>query len=249
MQVAVGPSLQNFRNSFHRLHDAQLTVHQRHRHSDGVGAEKFFQVLEVDGAVPPDVHEVDFIALLLQSGQGAADGRVLQRGRDDMLAHMAGEPGQPLEGKVVGLAGTGGVDDLGRLYPQQPGNGLGGVVNDQFCVPACLMAGVRVAGAAALYLTKTLQHPGVCGGVGRIIQIYHKCPSIISGTTAVVSDAAGPVTNCGNRLYYSAECGIFQGCTASADRKSPQNTGKRLSAPFFYAILCRRMKGKGRARC
>ena len=53
----------------------------------------------------------------------------------------------------------------------------------------------------------------------------------------------------GNRLYYSAECGIFQGRTASADRKSPQNTGKRLSASFFYAILCRRMKGKGRARC
>ena len=249
VQMAVGPSLQNFRNSFHRLHDAQLTVHQCYRYSNGVGAEKLFQVLEVDGAVPPDVHEVDFIALLLQSGQGAADGGVFQRGGDDVLAQMAGEFCQPLESKVVGLAGSRGIDDLGGLCAQQPRDALGGVVDDQFCVPACLMAGVRVAGAAALYLTKTLQHPGVCGGVGRIIQIYHKCPSIISGTTAVVSDAAGPVTNCGNRLYYSAECGIFQGCTASADRKSPQNTGKRLSASFFYAILCRRMKGKGRAGC
>ena len=178
VQVAVGPCLQNFRNFFHRLHDAQLTVHQRYRYSNGVGAEKFFQVLEVDGAVPPDVHEVDFIALLLQSGQGAADGGVFQRGGDDVLAQMAGEFCQPLESKVIGLAGSRGIDDLGGLCAQQPRDALGGAVNDQFCVPACLMAGVCVAGAAALYLTKTLQHPGVCGGVGRIIQIYHKCPSI-----------------------------------------------------------------------
>ena len=81
--------------------DAQLTVHQRHRHSDGVGAEKLFQVLEVDGAVPPDVHEVDFIALLLQSGQGAADGRVFQRGGDDVLAQMAGGFASPLRAKLL----------------------------------------------------------------------------------------------------------------------------------------------------
>ena len=72
-------------------------------------------MLEVDGAVPPDVHEVDFIALLLQSGQGAADGRVFQRGGDDVLAQMAGEFCQPLESKVVGLAGSRGIDDLGGL--------------------------------------------------------------------------------------------------------------------------------------
>lgn len=89
-------------------------------------------MLEVDGTVPPDVHEVDFIALLLQSGQGAADGGVFQRGGDDVLAQMAGEFCQPLESKVVGLAGSRGIDDLGGLCAQQPRDGLGGVVNDQF---------------------------------------------------------------------------------------------------------------------
>ena len=134
---------------------------------------------EVDGPVPPDVHQIDLIALLLQCGQGAADGRVLQRGRDDVPARMAGELRQTLEGEVVGLAGPGGVDDLCGLCAQKPRDVLGGVVDDQLGLPPGLMAGIRVAGAAALHLTKALQHPGGGGGVGGVVEIYHKRPFII----------------------------------------------------------------------
>lgn len=63
-----------------------------------------------------------------------------------MLAQMAGEFCQPLESKVVGLAGSRGIDDLGGLCAQQPRDALGGVVNDQFCVPACLMAEFALPG-------------------------------------------------------------------------------------------------------
>ena len=70
-----------------------------------------------------------------------------------------------------------------------------------------------------------------------------------SMAVVVSAAAAGPATNCGNRLYYSVECGIFQGRQPTADRKSPQNTGKRLSVSGIYAILCRRMRGRGRAGC
>ena len=100
MQVAVRVLFQDLGNLLHWLHHAQLTVHHRDRHDNGVRAKQLFEMVQVNGAVPLDVYQVDLITLLLQSGQGAADRRVLQRGRDDMLAHMAGEPGQPLEGKV-----------------------------------------------------------------------------------------------------------------------------------------------------
>ena len=41
------------------------------------------------------------------------------------------------------------------------------------------MAGIRIAGAAALHFTKALQHPGGGGGVGGVVEIYHKRPFII----------------------------------------------------------------------
>ena len=137
-------------------------------------------MVQIDGAVPLDVHEVDLAALLLQGGQGAADGRMLQRGGDDVFADMAGQPRQTFERKVVGLAGPGGVDDLGRLHPQQLGDGLGGVVDLCFGGSPCLMVGVGVAGAAALYRAELRQHPLIDRGVGGIIQINHENPSIIN---------------------------------------------------------------------
>ena len=96
-----------------------------------------------------------------------------------MPARMAGELRQTLESEVVGLAGPGGVDDLCGLCAQKPRDVLGGVVDDQLGLPPGLMAGIRVAGAAALHVTKALQHPGGGGGVGGVVEIYHKRPFII----------------------------------------------------------------------
>ena len=180
MEMAVGIGLQDLGDLLHGLHGAQLAVHQGDRHGDGVRAKQLLQVVQIDGAVPLDVHEVDLAALLLQGGQGAADGRMLQRGGDDVFANMAGQPRQTFERKVVGLAGPGGVDDLGRLHPQQLGDGLGGVVDLRFGSGPRLMVGVGVAGAAALYRAELCQHPLIDRGVGGIIQINHENPSIIN---------------------------------------------------------------------
>ena len=74
MQVAVGVVLQDGGDFLHRLHDAEFAVYQRDRHGDGVRPQQLFQMVKVYGSVPPDVQQVDLIALLLQRGQSAADG-------------------------------------------------------------------------------------------------------------------------------------------------------------------------------
>ena len=166
MQVAVGVILQDLGDFVHRLHDAEFTVHKGDGHGDGVRAEQIFQMLQINGAVPLDVYKVDLAALLLQSGQRAADGGVLQRSGDDVLAHMAGEPHQPFERKVVGLAGAGSIDDLGGLNAQQRGDFHRGGVDLCLGGCPCLMVGVRVADAAALHRTKPVEHAGVGRGIG-----------------------------------------------------------------------------------
>ena len=67
---------------------------------------------------------------------------------------------------------------LGRLYPQQPGNGLGSVVDLGLGVQPGLMVRVRVARAAALHRAKPRQHPFVHRGVGGIIQMHNNPLSI-----------------------------------------------------------------------
>ena len=131
-------------------------------------------MFQIHGAVLFHVQQVDLVSLLLQSGQAAADGRVLQRGRDDVLAVVAFQPGKALDGEVVGLAGTGCINDLGGLHLQAAGNALGGFIDDRFGGGTGLMMGICVAGAAALDVTEALQDLLVRRGIGRIVQINHE---------------------------------------------------------------------------
>ena len=156
MEVAVGAGLQHFRDLGHRLHHAQLTVHGSDGHQNGVRAQQFFQVGKVHRAVLPDVHKVDLVSLLLQGGQAAAHRGVLQRGGNDVSAMVALQPGDALDGKVVGFAGTGCIDDLGGLHIQTAGNALGGGIDGSLCGSACCVAGIGIARAIALHLAKAL---------------------------------------------------------------------------------------------
>ena len=138
------------------MHHAQLTVHGSDGHQNGVRAQQFFQVGKVHRAVLPDVQEIDLIALLLQGGQAAAHRGVLQRGGNDVSAMVALQPGDALDGKVVGLAGTGCIDDLGGLHIQTAGNALGGGIDGSLCGSAYCVAGIGIARAIALHLAKAL---------------------------------------------------------------------------------------------
>ena len=125
-------------------------------------------------AVLFDVHKVDLVPLLLQGSQRAADRGVLQRGGNDVFAVVTLQPGDALQRKIVGLAGTGCINDLRRLRIKAAGNALRGLVDGGFGGGTGLMAGVRVAGAAALHRTEAFQHGLVHRRVGRIVQIDHR---------------------------------------------------------------------------
>ena len=174
MKMAVGAVFQKFRDFRHRLHHAQLAVHGGDCHQNGVRPQQLFQVVKIHRAVPPDVHKVDLVSLLLQSGQAAAHRGMLQRGGDDVLAVVALQPGDALDGKVVGLAGTGCIDDLGGLHPQAAGDALGGLVDGGLGGGTGRMAGVGIARAMALYFTKPRQHGFIHRRVRGIIQIDHR---------------------------------------------------------------------------
>ena len=191
-------------------------------------------MVKVYGSVPPDVQQVNLIALLLQRGQSAADGRMLQRGGNDVPARMAGEPGQPLEREVVGFAGTGGIDDLGGLYAQQSGDLQRGSVDLGSGSGACLMMGVGVADAAPLYGAEPVEYLRVGRGIGGIIQIDHW-----------VSLNLNPF----NRYYYSAQGAGLQDAGAkccrrgikpekeSNRRKNAKKTGNPLQNGVVSDIL------------
>ena len=78
-------------------------------------------------------------------------------------------PGQPPQGGVVGLAGPGGINQLGGAHPQPGGNGLGGLGHFFPGGPACRVVGVGVAGVELFGFTKGGQYPGIDRGIGRII--------------------------------------------------------------------------------
>ena len=131
-------------------------------------------MVKVCGAVLPDVQEIDLVTLLLQGGQTAAHRGMLQRRGNNVFAMVALQPGDALDGKVVGFTGTGCIDDLGGLHIQTAGNALGGGIDGSLCGSACCMAGICIARAIALYFAKALQNRFVCRGIGGIIQIDHK---------------------------------------------------------------------------
>ena len=121
MEAAVGIVSQNIRDLLDRLHRAELAVHRADGDKHRVLSQKLAQVFQINGAVPPDVHEVDLAALLLERGQRTAHGGMLQCRGDDVLSHMAGRLHDALERKVVGFARAGGVDRSPRaLRPEVP---------------------------------------------------------------------------------------------------------------------------------
>ena len=111
-------------------------------------------MFQINGAVPPDVHEVDLAALLLQCGQRTAHGGMLQRRGDDVLSHMAGRLHDALERKVVGFARAGGVDDLLRTDAQQPRNALRHAGHFRL---RCLSGGVGGVGVADIGLLRAVK--------------------------------------------------------------------------------------------
>ena len=173
MEAAVGPIGQQPGHLSHRLHGAKLAVHGGEGHQNGVLAQQLAQLLQVNGAVSLHVQQVDLIALLLQGGEAAAHRGVLQRGGDDVPAHMAAGPGNALDGGVVGLAGAGSIDQLRWSHPQQGGNAVGdpGQLFPGRQTGGMIGIGVPVEGLLGGH--KAFQYRGVRRGVGGIIKIDH----------------------------------------------------------------------------
>ena len=173
VEAAVGPIGQQFGRLGYRLHGAKLAVHGSEGHQNGVLAQQFAQLLQVNGSVPLYVQQVDLVALFLQGGEAAAHRGVLQRGGDDMLAHMAAGPGNALDGGVVGLAGAGSIDQLRRSHPQPGGDAVG---DPGQLLPGRQpggMIGIGVPVKGLLRVHKAFQYRGVRRGVGGIIEIDH----------------------------------------------------------------------------
>ena len=126
-------------------------------------------MFQVDLAVPADVHQVYFTALLLEGSQGAAYGGMLQRRGNDVSADVPGGLHDALEGQVVGLAGPGGVNNFFRLHPQHPGDVGRHPVHLRVGGLSGGMGGVGVADKLLLRPEESLQHGGVRRGVGGVV--------------------------------------------------------------------------------
>ena len=98
-------------------------------------------------------------------------------GGDDVLADMPRSVRNPLDGKVVGFAGAGGVDDFGGLHTQTLRNGLGHAFHLGACLLPGYMGGVGVGYIAALRCHIGVQDLRICRGVGRVIKINHRLAS------------------------------------------------------------------------
>ena len=109
-------------------------------------------MFQINGAVPPDVHEVDLAALLLKRGQRTAHGGMLQRRGDDVLSHMAGRLHDALERKVVGFARAGGVDDLLGRCAQKFRDAVRHPGHFHLRCPPCGVGGIGVSDVAPLSL-------------------------------------------------------------------------------------------------
>ena len=99
VERAVGEVPYDFRYFVYGLDDPQLAVHGADRYENRILSDQLPQAGKVDLPVPPDIREIDLIALLLQPGQRSADGGMLQRGGDDMLSDMPRHPGYAFDGK------------------------------------------------------------------------------------------------------------------------------------------------------
>lgn len=106
MKAAVGVLFQNRSNLPDGLDGSQFAVHRADGNQHRIFSQKLPQLLQIDRAVPPDIHQIHLAALLLKGGQRAAYRGVLQRCGNDVPADMPGHLHNALEGKIIGLAGA-----------------------------------------------------------------------------------------------------------------------------------------------
>lgn len=83
---------------------------------------------------------------------------MLQRCGNDVPADMPGHLHNALEGKIIGLAGAGGVDDLLRTDAQQPRNALRHAGHFRLRCLSGGVGGVGVADIGLLRAAKRFQH-------------------------------------------------------------------------------------------
>ena len=169
MQAAIRVPLDDLGNLFDRLQGADLAVHGTDGDKNRILAQQFPQLGKVCFAVAVHVQQVDLVPLLLQNGERRPHRGVFQLGGDDMLADVPRCLGDALEGQVVGLAGAGGVDDLGGLHAQLVGDGLGHAGHFGPGGLPGAVGGVGVGDIRQLGLAVNIQHGRVDRRVGGII--------------------------------------------------------------------------------
>ena len=130
-------------------------------------------MIEAHFSVPPHIHQVDLIPLLLKPGQRAADRGVFQRRGDDMLSEMPLRPGDAFDREIVRLAGAGGEDDLRWNDVQKLRNGICGLCKR---FPRRLpgrVIGIRIPDVFPLGTEISVQHGGVCRRIRAVVKIDH----------------------------------------------------------------------------
>jgi hypothetical protein len=128
------------------LDDADLVVHEHHRGEDGIGAQRRFELLQVDQAVLQRVEVGHLEAVALQLARGVEHGLVLGLHRDEVLALALVEEGGALDGEVVRFGGAGGPHDFLRVGADQRGDVLARLFDGLLRLPA---VGMRARGWVA----------------------------------------------------------------------------------------------------
>lgn len=72
MKAAVGVLFQNRSNLPDGLDGSQFAVRRADGNQHRIFSQKLPQLLQIDRAVPPDIHQIHLAALLLKGGQRAA---------------------------------------------------------------------------------------------------------------------------------------------------------------------------------
>jgi hypothetical protein len=138
-----------------RLDDADLVVHEHHRHEMVSGRMRRLELLEVDQAVLLRVEVGHLEALALELAHGVEHRLVLGLHGDEVLALALVEVRRALDGEVVRFGGAGGPDDFLGVGIDQRGDLFARLLDRLLGLPA---VGMRARGRVAEMLGQPGNH-------------------------------------------------------------------------------------------
>ena len=154
-----------------RLQHPDLVVGRHHRHQDGAVGQHRPEFIEIDEPFRVNRQPGDAKAVALEPLEGVEHRLVLGRHRDQVIAALAQRVGRALDRQVVRLGRAAreadfsgaSADQLGDLNPRRIHGVLG-------IPPVLVLAACRIAEALREIRQHGLEHAGIDGGGGVIVE-------------------------------------------------------------------------------